>query len=438
MRLYLAGIRATGRQIRRAPKTRQAQRRCQRRKGRCGAGFADRRCPGSRRWQNPSGSFFPVADAHGAISPPGPGEFINLPAPAATIILLDRSNERLLTTASAWHDVSVVLAHLKSLDRVHVYLLTAHGVLVPIHPLPPPDADLRVPAPTTAAELVAKVNAAARAFEGLRNVDDRDPVLRARTTGYALSMLSQRAMMAGRKNLIWVTHGFPLGVSLANGDWYDLTATVQNLAQRVAQSQMAIYTVDQSETGAGDDPAGFVYYISPLQVNILTPPDALSGPSQVEVTYNGATSAAFTAPTQSISPSFFVFNGGPYVAAAHLNGSLIGPATLYPGASTAAKPGETIVLYANGFGSTNVPVQSGSVSQSGMLSPLPVVRIGGVAATVQFAWLRLGNFSSTWSCLRRSATATNRSLRPPGQDQRTLARWSRSTIDDDGRCSKSG
>jgi uncharacterized protein (TIGR03437 family) len=131
----------------------------------------------------------------------------------------------------------------------------------------------------------------------------------------------------------------------------------------------------------------FVYYISPLQVNILTPPDALSGPAQVEVTNNGVTSAAFTAPTQSLSPSFFVFNGGPYIAATHLNGSLIGPATLYPGASTPAKPGETIVLYANGFGSTNVPVQSGSVSQSGTLSPLPAVKIGGVAATVQFAGL---------------------------------------------------
>jgi len=131
----------------------------------------------------------------------------------------------------------------------------------------------------------------------------------------------------------------------------------------------------------------FVYYISPLQVNILTPPDAPSGPAQVEVTYNGVTSAAFTAPTQSLSPSFFVYNGEPYVAARHSNGSLIGPATLYPGASTPAKPGEIIELYANGFGSTNVPVQSGSVSQSGTLSPLPVVKIGGVAATVQFAGL---------------------------------------------------
>ena len=131
----------------------------------------------------------------------------------------------------------------------------------------------------------------------------------------------------------------------------------------------------------------FVYYISPLQVNILTPPDALSGPAQVVVTYNGATSAAFTAPAQSLSPSFFVFNGGPYVAATHSNGTYIGPATLYPGATTPATPGEIVAIYSNGFGSTNVPVQSGSITQSGTLSPLPVIKIGGVTATVQFAGL---------------------------------------------------
>ena len=40
-----------------------------------------------------------------------------------------------------------------------------------------------------------------------------------------------------------------------------------------------------------------------------------------------------------------------------------------------------MVIYANGFGSTNVPVQSGSITQSGTLSPLPVIKIGGVTAT---------------------------------------------------------
>ena len=131
----------------------------------------------------------------------------------------------------------------------------------------------------------------------------------------------------------------------------------------------------------------YVYYISPTQINVLTPPDAMNGPVPVVVTNNGAVGAAFTAQAQSISPSFFVFNGGPYVAATHANGSYIGPTTLYPGSTTPAKPGETVVLYANGFGPTSVPVVSGSETQSGTLSPLPAIKIGGVNASATFAGL---------------------------------------------------
>lgn len=133
--------------------------------------------------------------------------------------------------------------------------------------------------------------------------------------------------------------------------------------------------------------SAYVYYISPGQINILTPPDAMSGPVQVTVNNNGSTSAGFTAQAQALSPSFFMFNGGPYVAAVHTNGGLIGPTSLYPGATTPAKPGETVSLYANGFGSTNVPVVSGSLTQSGVLTSLPVVTIGGKNATVEYAGL---------------------------------------------------
>jgi uncharacterized protein (TIGR03437 family) len=132
--------------------------------------------------------------------------------------------------------------------------------------------------------------------------------------------------------------------------------------------------------------SAYVYYISPSQIDILTPPDPMNGPVQVVVANNGAASAAFTAQAQALSPSFFVFNGRPYVAAERADGSLIGPATLYPGSTTPAKPGEIITIYANGFGPTNVAVISGSTTQSGVLSPLPVIQIGATA-TVQFAGL---------------------------------------------------
>jgi uncharacterized protein (TIGR03437 family) len=145
-------------------------------------------------------------------------------------------------------------------------------------------------------------------------------------------------------------------------------------------------TLDGVSATVNGKPA-YIYYISPTQANILTPPDAISGSVAVRLSYGGQTSAAFMAPAQALSPAFFVFGGGPYVAAIHSDGAYIGPATLYPGLTTPAKPGETIAIYADGFGATNSPVQSGSVTQSGVLTPLPAVTIGGVPATVQFAGL---------------------------------------------------
>jgi uncharacterized protein (TIGR03437 family) len=55
--------------------------------------------------------------------------------------------------------------------------------------------------------------------------------------------------------------------------------------------------------------------------------------------------------------------------------------------TTPAKPGETVVLYANGFGPTTTPVVSGSTTQGGTLTPLPIVKIGGANAFVSFAGL---------------------------------------------------
>ena len=57
--------------------------------------------------------------------------------------------------------------------------------------------------------------------------------------------------------------------------------------------------------------------------------------------------------------------------------------------TTPAKAGETIVLYANGFGPTSTPVVSGAATQFGTLTPLPVIMIGGIQANVRFAGLNV-------------------------------------------------
>jgi uncharacterized protein (TIGR03437 family) len=127
----------------------------------------------------------------------------------------------------------------------------------------------------------------------------------------------------------------------------------------------------------------YVYYISPGQLNVLTPPDALDGPVPVQVTNDGGT-ASILVQAQPYSPSFFVIDGGPYVLGTHVDGSLLGSSVLYPGA-TPARPGETIVLYANGFGPTLPPVVGGAGVQWGTLPVLPSVKIGGTTAVVMFA-----------------------------------------------------
>ena len=131
----------------------------------------------------------------------------------------------------------------------------------------------------------------------------------------------------------------------------------------------------------------FVYYVSATQINVLTPPDLAAGTVQVVVTANAIASAPAAAQAQAQSPSFFIFNGGHDVVAVHADGSLIGPPTLFPGQSTPAKAGETILIFANGFGAIAPPVTSGSEHQSGSLPALPQVTIGGVAAQVTFAGL---------------------------------------------------
>jgi uncharacterized protein (TIGR03437 family) len=133
--------------------------------------------------------------------------------------------------------------------------------------------------------------------------------------------------------------------------------------------------------------AAYVYYISPTQINVLTPPDLGNGTINVQVAVAGITSGAFSVQAQAVSPSFFIAGAGPYVLATHLDGTLVGPTTLYPGFSTPASTNETVILYANGFGATNPPVVKGSISQSGPLVTLPIVQIGPNIAYVRFAGL---------------------------------------------------
>ncbi len=128
------------------------------------------------------------------------------------------------------------------------------------------------------------------------------------------------------------------------------------------------------------------------QLNVLTPLDSKTGLARVVVTNNGVDSAPFVVPMNAAEPSFLIFNTQGYIAAVHADGSLIGPLSLYPGSSTPAKAGETILAFAVGFGLPTTPLVQGSSTQFGPLPrssspPSPQCFIGAIQANIAGATL---------------------------------------------------
>jgi uncharacterized protein (TIGR03437 family) len=154
-------------------------------------------------------------------------------------------------------------------------------------------------------------------------------------------------------------------------------------------------SLDGTSVSINGTPA-YISYISPGQINIVIP-DIPSGNANVVVTMNGQTSVSFPISLQPLAPSFFTWQPntpdyGKYLIAQHTDYSDVGKTGLFPGATpaftTPAKPGETITLYATGFGPTSPPIAAGiQTDKVYALSPSPTATLGNLPAQVVFAGL---------------------------------------------------
>jgi VWFA-related protein len=204
---------------------------------------------------------------------PARDQFANRPGPPTTVILFDRWNETAITNASAWSDLDRLLDHMETADRLYIYFLTARGELYVVHGVPPSGSDRALETSFTPAQLKGELDEAVKKLAGLRPPDVTDPLIRTNTSLKALAAVgSLMAPIGGRKDLVWVTHGFPLivlppGENSGRGrqnsaaatnaaDMLDFTPQVRNLSTLANQSEIAVYTVDESQRGAGADPTG--------------------------------------------------------------------------------------------------------------------------------------------------------------------------------------
>ena len=104
---------------------------------------------------------------------------------------------------------------------------------------------------------------------------------------------------------------------------------------------------------------------------------------------NSSGAASGTATLQAYAPGFFTFSGK-YVAAVHTDGVYVAPPALFGPDETSrpARPGEILLIYGTGFGPTTPALAAGRIVSAAapLTDPSQLhIRIGGVAASVQFA-----------------------------------------------------
>jgi uncharacterized protein (TIGR03437 family) len=193
-----------------------------------------------------------------------------------------------------------------------------------------------------------------------------------------------------------VVNGASFQPGLVSGSWATIQGT--NLSTKTDTWDNFIVdgklptVVDGVSATIGLAPA-YIYYISPGQINLIVPPDLNPGPVQVTVTNSAGTSAAFTATVGSAAPAFFLWPNNQVVATrqdftyAVANGTFAGTTTV------PAKPGDVIILWGTGFGSTIPAAPPGLEIPSGTTystAKAPTVTIDKVSATVYGAALAPG------------------------------------------------
>lgn len=143
-----------------------------------------------------------------------------------------------------------------------------------------------------------------------------------------------------------------------------------------------------------DGRPGYLWLVSPSQINLQAPDDVTTGPVTVVVkTASGTASSTVT--LAPFGPSFSLLDSkhaAGVIPTSDGSGvydgvyDLLGPPGLFSFKTRPVKAGETLELFGVGFGPTNPMIQSGAVFSGAAPAVNPVtITIGGVTANVEFA-----------------------------------------------------
>jgi uncharacterized protein (TIGR03437 family) len=213
----------------------------------------------------------------------------------------------------------------------------------------------------------------------------------------AILLRRQQAVPVPSSRITQVTGSADYGSNIASGSFVAIFGTGFSTTTRQWQASdfsgtLLPTSLDGISVTINGLPAA-VEYISPTQINVIAPDDPTVGPVSVQVTTPQGKSYPGNAIKTPAAPAFFRFtdSGSTYVAAVHVDGSLVAQSA---NLGHPAKAGEIISIYGTAFGPTSPPTSSASlVAWPNPIAKSVTVTIGGLPANVTYAGITLAGLT---------------------------------------------
>jgi len=160
-----------------------------------------------------------------------------------------------------------------------------------------------------------------------------------------------------------VVNGASFQPGISPGSWF--TVTGSNFAPAGFTGDWSASIVDGKlptvlngvSIDIGGKPA-YINFVSPGQINAVAP-DVGDGQVAIKVTTPGGTTNTVNTTSQQFGPAFFLWPGNQAVATRQDFSWAVKAGTFTGTGTSAAKPGDVIILWGTGFGPANPAVPSG-------------------------------------------------------------------------------
>jgi uncharacterized protein (TIGR03437 family) len=125
-------------------------------------------------------------------------------------------------------------------------------------------------------------------------------------------------------------------------------------------------------------------YVQPDQINLQAPAISGVGSASVVVIVNPGTANELRSDTltvasqQAYAPAFFTFNGKSVAATSADGANYLADAAIVA-KGVAAKPGDTVILYASGLGATNPAIAPGEIATAAPVTGSVSLSVGGIS-----------------------------------------------------------